>query len=143
VVETAQGAQSSGLVLARMDRFLKWRALHPYEPSQPAQPSCSIIVEHSLSVVSAFHRSLMMLVCGTDGGFLPTAAPSIETARALVESGDCAVGAFPRMRAWIETAAPLPWFVIVRVADAPNNGPDVDVAIVDVPAVLALGISGG
>jgi hypothetical protein len=36
----------------------------------------------------------------------------------------------------IEAAAPFPWFGIVRIADAPDDGPDVDAATVDVPAFL-------
>jgi len=43
---------------------------------------------------------------------------------------------FARMGAWIETAAPLPWIFVMRVAAADRDRTGEHVTIVDVPAFL-------
>jgi hypothetical protein len=48
---------------------------------------------------------------------------------------------FARMRTRIEAAIPFPWVGVKRVADAPRDRPDADIAIVDVPAIWPFGIS--
>ena len=45
---------------------------------------------------------------------------------------------FPRMRARIEAAAPFPRIGVVRIPDAFGNRPDMNIAVVDVPALLAM-----
>jgi hypothetical protein len=44
---------------------------------------------------------------------------------------------FARVRSWIETAIPLPWIFIIRIAAADRDRADAHVTIVDVPAFLA------
>jgi hypothetical protein len=44
----------------------------------------------------------------------------------------------PRMRARIETAAPFPRIGVVRISDALGNRPDVNIAVIDVPAVMTV-----
>src|SRR6476620_5134333 len=65
----------------------------------------------------------------------------LEGGAGLVEGRSGPGGAFARPRAWIEAAAPLPLRGGVGIADAPRDGADVYVAIMNVPAVLAFGIS--
>jgi len=43
---------------------------------------------------------------------------------------------FARMGAWIETAAPLPWIFVMRVAAADRDRTGEHVTIVDMPAFL-------
>ena len=43
---------------------------------------------------------------------------------------------FARMGAWIETAAPLPWILVMRIAAADRDRAGEHVIIVDVPAFL-------
>jgi hypothetical protein len=42
---------------------------------------------------------------------------------------------FPRMRARIEAAVPFPRIGVVRIAGALGNGPDMNIAVVSVPAL--------
>jgi len=44
-----------------------------------------------------------------------------EIGAGLLETGGGSVLMFARMRAWIETAAPLPWIFVMRVAAADRN----------------------
>ena len=44
-----------------------------------------------------------------------------EIGAGFVEAGGGSVLMFARMRAWIETAAPLPWIFVMRVAAADRN----------------------
>ncbi len=59
----------------------------------------------------------------------------------MVESRRGAAGAFARSRARIEAAAPLPLRGGVGIADAPRDGADMNVTEIDMPAVLAFGIT--
>jgi hypothetical protein len=45
---------------------------------------------------------------------------------------------FAWMRTRIETAAPFPWISIVRIAGALGNRPDMNIAVINVSAVLAV-----
>jgi hypothetical protein len=45
---------------------------------------------------------------------------------------------FTRMRARIEPAVPFPLIGIVRIADALGNRPNVNIAEINVPAVMAV-----
>ena len=48
---------------------------------------------------------------------------------------------FARMRTRIEAAIPFPWIGVMRIADAPRDRPDADIAVVDVPAIWPFRIS--
>jgi len=41
----------------------------------------------------------------------------------------------------IEAATPFPWVGVKRVADAPRDRPDADIAIIDMPAIWPFRIS--
>jgi hypothetical protein len=47
------------------------------------------------------------------------------------------------MAAWIESASPFPWVGVKRVAVAPSDRPDVNIAVIDVPAIGPFGGIGG
>ena len=61
----------------------------------------------------------------------------LEVAARLVEAGRSAGRAVPRLGAWIEAAAPLPWISGERVARAEPDRTNVYVAREDQPALLS------
>ncbi|SRR6266851_2688188 len=63
---------------------------------------------------------------------------ALEIGAGLLE-GRSGVGLmFAWMRTRIETAAPFPWISIVRIADALGNRSDRNIAVVNVPAFIAV-----
>src|SRR5712664_907758 len=62
---------------------------------------------------------------------------ALEIGAGLVEGCGGIALMFARMRTRIEAATPFPWVGVVRIADAPRDRPDADIAVVDVPAFLA------
>jgi hypothetical protein len=59
----------------------------------------------------------------------------------LVEGFGGAAGVFAGMTAGVETAAPFKWVGVVRVACSARESADMHVPVIDVPAVLAFGIT--
>jgi|SRR5216684_3522281 len=66
---------------------------------------------------------------------------ALEIGAGLVEGRGGIALMFARMRTRIEAATPFPWVGVKRVADAPRDRPDADIAVVDMPAIWPFGIS--
>ena len=65
----------------------------------------------------------------------------LEADAGLVKSRRRTAGAFAGLAARIEAASPAPRIFIVPDAGAVRDRADMDVAVIDVPAVLAFGIA--
>jgi hypothetical protein len=63
---------------------------------------------------------------------------AIEGGAGLLEIWRCAATLLARSAAGIETAQPLPLGLSVRVADAFDDGADMDITEIDLPAVGAV-----
>jgi hypothetical protein len=74
--------------------------------------------------------------------FVPKNPPCfLEIGAGLREAGGGIALMFARMRTRIEAATPFPWVGVKRVADAPRDRPDADIAVIDVPAIWPFRIS--
>jgi hypothetical protein len=65
----------------------------------------------------------------------------LKAGAGLVQARCGATAAFARVGSRIETAAPFPGIGVVGISGAPRKRADMHVAVIDVPAVVALGIS--
>ena len=61
-----------------------------------------------------------------------------EIGARLVERRRRAVLAFATLGSRIEAATPFPWLGVVRIADTLNDRAGVNIAVVDLPAFLAM-----
>ncbi len=64
-----------------------------------------------------------------------------RTRRGLLERCGGSVCAFAGMTARIKSATPFPWVGVKRVADAPRDRPDANIAVVDVLAIWPFGVA--
>jgi hypothetical protein len=63
---------------------------------------------------------------------------ALEIGAGLLEGGGGVGLMFPRVRARIEAAAPFPRIGVVRIADALGYSPDMNIAVMNVPAFLSV-----